>query len=360
MKVSFNGGLFGNEGLCHLGRGIVEEVSKHHTLKIDMPSKVEGYWSKFYNTFEGPEDVYIMNGHVPHLPEIAKTHKNIISVTVFETALPKEWVDALNIPEVKQVWTISEFGKKLILESGVRKPVYVTYVGVDARYKSTDGSLFSKDKSFKFLNVSAPHALGMKDRKGLDILIRAFKEEFRDCPTVTLVLKINSIYADAYNRQLGKPFSIHNYIKKLIPEGGSVNNIAVLTDYLSVPELNNLYNSVHCGVFPARAECFGVPQAEMGTIGKPVITTAYSSTTEFADQRLAVKVKSMQPLDYNIYPYNDSVFAEPDISHLKSLMRQVYNDYEHEEFLAHERAKSYSRFAWEKLGLRMNEYLRKI
>jgi len=360
MNILFNGGFLGREALCYQGRGIVKQLAKYHDVRIDS-QPIGGYWEKFFGKFKDkkPAEVYIMNGHVPHLPELAKKHKNIISITVFETKLPKEWVDALNIPEVKEIWTISKFCKKLISDSGVRKPIKVVYLGIDERFSKRGINLFPKDKSFKFLNVSAPHGLGKKDRKGLDLLIRAFKEEFEDDSKIMLLLKINTIYCDLYNRKRGYSFNLREYIGNLVPKGFKFNNIAILDEYLSTDTLNSLYNSVDCGVFPSRGEAFGLTQAEMMKVGKPVICTDYSAPNEFSDPRLRCKLKGMFPLDYNIYPYNDSLFGECDVAHLRKLMRQVYEKYEEESKIAEKHSKTLSNFDWDVIGENLNKIIKK-
>lgn len=356
MNILFGGGMMGKEALCYQGREILKQIAKYHTVKLLNPAG--GYWEKFDDSFKGKEDILIFNGHVPYLPELAKKHKKIISITQFETTLPKDWVDALNIPEVIEIWVTSEFVRELVLESGVRKPVKVIYLGVDKRFFKKEVDIFPKDKSFKFLNISAPHCLGKKDRKGLDILIKAFKEEFGDNPEFTLILKINTIYCDLYNKKLGKQFNLHKYLLELIPKNFDTKNIAIVTRYLSTEELNDLYNSVDCGVFPSRSEGFGLPQAEMAKIGKLVITSNYSATNEFSDPRLRIKVKEMSKLDYDIYPYGKGLFGEPDIEHLMKLMRRVYKDYKNQIKLAEEHSKTLDKFDWDLIGLKIKKLLK--
>ena len=365
MNISFNGGYIGPEALCYQGREIIKQLdSLGHKIKIDS-QPVSGYWERFFKPLPGPEDVYILNGHVPYLKEIAKEHKKIISICVFEARLPDEWVEALNLPEVKQVWTVSEFGKQLIVESGCKKPVKIIYLGLDKSFFKTKANFFGNDKSFKFLNISAPHGLGKNDRKGLDLLIKAFKKAFGDNPNTTLVLKINTIYANDYNRRLNKVFNVYEYIRSLIPEGHTPNNILVITDYYDTPTLNLLYNSVDVGVFPARAECFGLVQAEMMKIGKPVLYTNYSAPTEFGDPNLAIPIREGQwPLDYNEHPYYDQPFPEVDIDILTGMMRGLYENY-HERYVQGaekhaEYIKKSSLFTWEAVGKRMDIFLKEL
>jgi len=355
MNITCGGGYLGKEAICWQMREILKQLAKYHTINIDS-NLVGGYWEKFFNNFKQEEEsVYIMNGHTPYLPELAKTHKRIIAITQFETTLPKDWVDALNIPEVIEIWVTSKFVRELVLESGVRKPVKVVYLGLDKRFFKKSINIFPKDKSFKFLNISAPHGLGRKDRKGLDILIKAFKEEFGNNPEFTLILKINTIYCDLYNKKLGKQFNLHKYLFDLIPEGFDTKNIAVITTYLSTEELNNLYNSVDCVVQPSRAEGFGLPECEAMKIGIPTITTNYGSTNEFSDPRLRIKIKEkLEPLDYDIYPYGKGLFAEPYVKSLRKLMRRVYEEYKIEKAFAEKHSKTLDKFDWDKIGTKLN------
>ncbi|MCP3684490.1 MAG: glycosyltransferase [bacterium] len=360
MRLIFNGGLFGKEALCYQGREIVKQLSKNNTIKLDC-QEVDGYWKQFYNTFSEEEDFYIMNGHVTYLPELVKKgHKNLISICVFETELPQEWITSLNIPEVKQIWTVSEFCKDLIIKSGVDKPVKVIYLGIDERFKKINGTMFPGDKSFKFLNVSAPHCRGKRDRKGLDILIKTFKREFKDDPNFTLILKINPIYADQFYGKHGMQFDLNAYIRTLIPKGMSPCNISIITTYYDMDKLNGLLNSIDCGVQPSRGEGFGLPEVEMMKIGKPVITTDYSAQAEFSDPILRVKVKEMKALDGNYHPYYTSLFAEPDWQHLRKIMRKVHEKYDEEKQLAEMHADTLDHLTWWKVGERMEAALEEL
>ena len=355
MKLNFNGGLYGREALCYQGRGIVKQLGKEHKINIIGP-KTQGYWAKFYGNFKGREDVYVMNGHVPYLKELAKKHDKIVSIAVLECDFPTEWIDAINLSQVKQIWAISNFVKDM-LKDQVNKPVKTIYLGLDKRLSKTDINIFPKDKSFKFLNVSAPHCIGKRDRKGLDVLIGAFKKEFGDDPTVKLILKINTIYADKLYKRYGTQFNLNNYLRTLLPKGMNTSNIQIITNYLSIEGLNSLYNSVDCGVFPHRSEGFGLSQAEMIKIGKPVITTDYSATNEFSDPSLRIKVKGMWPLDYqNLPPYFKKRFAEPDEEHLRKLMRSTYENRDYKFKLP----AIFKELTWNSVGKKINSYVKEI
>ena len=361
MNIRFNGGLLGREALCFQGRGIVKELSKFAKVKIEG-NPTSGYWEKFYTTFKDDvvEDFYVMNGHPTYLPKLAINHKNIISIVVFETNLPPEWVKSINIPEVKQVWTISEFCKRKILESGVKKDVKVIYLGIDERFKYKNVNIFAEDKTFKFINVCAPHGVDKIDRKGLHILIEAFKEEFGDNDDVLLLLKINTIYADQLNRNLGKSFDIRKYVSQFIPSKMEANNISVITDYFKPEGLNSLYNSIDCGVFPSMGEGLGLPQAELIKIGKPVITTNHSATNEFSDKMLRIKVDRLDSLPYNCFPYYQNTFAYPNKDDLRRLMREVYMDRLKFQKRAKNQSHKVKELNWDLVGKKLKRHLSEL
>ena len=131
-----------------------------------------------------------------------------------------------------------------------------------------------------------------------------------------------------------------------------------MTHYGTTEQLNYLYNSVNCGIFPSRGEGFNLPALEMAKIGKSVITTTYSGHAEFSDKRLQCKVSGFCPLDNSIY--DEGLFGEPDIENLKKLMRQVYENYEKELILAEEHSKTLSKFTWDNVGEKMDKILKEI
>ena len=105
----------------------------------------------------------------------------------------------------------------------------------------------------------------------------------------------------------------------------SDSRIHIIEETLSRPELLALYKACDCFVSLHRAEGFGRGIAEALLLGLQVIATAYSGNIDFCkspqahlvDYRL-VKVKKGQ------YPFGvGQLWAEPDIDHAASLMRQL-------------------------------------
>jgi len=104
----------------------------------------------------------------------------------------------------------------------------------------------------------------------------------------------------------------------------------VITDTLPRDELYALEAACDCFVSLHRSEGFGLALAECMYLGKPVIATGWSATTEFLDAESGLPVKaSLVTLDRNHGPYSKGqVWAEPDIDHAAEQMRRVHRDAE--------------------------------
>ena len=90
-----------------------------------------------------------------------------------------------------------------------------------------------------------------------------------------------------------------------------------------------LYTACDAFVAPSRAEGWGLPISEAMACGLPVIVTGYSGPTEFIgpyarriDHRLVpIKMPYFERADGDL-----GLWAEPDWSHLRHLMREMMSD----------------------------------
>lgn len=128
-----------------------------------------------------------------------------------------------------------------------------------------------------------------------------------------------------------------------------------MTDELATTELPSLYKAADAFVLPTRGEgpspalrraavvvclagaslarlrgvcaCagWGLPIMEAMAMGRPVIATNWSGETMFMDERTAfpVRVASMEPAIGQLYEQGQR-WAEPDVDHLRELMRFVF------------------------------------
>ncbi|HMD61106.1 MAG TPA: glycosyltransferase [Opitutaceae bacterium] len=99
----------------------------------------------------------------------------------------------------------------------------------------------------------------------------------------------------------------------------------LIRETLSRADVYALEAACDCFVSLHRSEGFGLVVAESMYLGKPVIATGWSATSEYlgADNGFPVRF-SLVELDRNYGPYSKgSTWAEPDIGHAAELMRRV-------------------------------------
>ena len=151
------------------------------------------------------------------------------------------------------------------------------------------------------------------ERKNPVALIEAFRREFGDSEDAMLVLKqANGKSARVDEAAAGAP------------------NVRVIDADFDDREIASFHQVLDCFVSPHRSEGFGFNLAESMSLGKPVIATAYSGNVDYMDER------NSYPLDYRLVPIRETagpyargaVWADPDVDHLRSLLRRVYDNAE--------------------------------
>lgn len=102
----------------------------------------------------------------------------------------------------------------------------------------------------------------------------------------------------------------------------------LIAETLSRSDVYALEAACDCFVSLHRSEGFGLAVAECMRLGKPVITTDWSATAEFAraDNSFPVRAK-LVTLEQNHGPYaRGSIWADPDIDHAAEGMRTLFHD----------------------------------
>jgi glycosyltransferase involved in cell wall biosynthesis len=90
-------------------------------------------------------------------------------------------------------------------------------------------------------------------------------------------------------------------------------------------QMGALYRSADCFVLPTRGEGWGMPVLEAMACGLPVISTAWSGPADFltAETGYPLDVKSLVAAEAKCPYYEGFRWADPDIEHLRFLMRHV-------------------------------------
>lgn len=229
----------------------------------------------------------------------------LVTATMCEgTFVPKARVNAIN-QTASLLYVPCRQNRVAFADSGVRVPIRVLPYGVDpARFPYLDRARDGAEP-FTFGTFGA-----LSLRKGADVLVRAFREEFAPAEPVRLLLKSVEPL----------PF---------VPAGDS--RIRVLTGFWADDALLELLRGLDAFVLPSRAEGFGLCGLEAMATGLPTIATDWSGPSDYLDSAdslpLQFRLVDAAATEANGVRYFGE-WAEPDVEHLRSRLRWLY---EHRE-----------------------------
>ena len=243
--------------------------------------------------------------------------QNLVAYLSFEGLIPQQWTDVLNHSNVKMIFVPSNYVKECFIKSGVKDKDKIRIIPHGINPDSMKNIKPHKFDKFTFLFAGTTHNL----RKGYDLAIKSFSEEFKEEDDVQLVLKINKIYNPKQD--------INREIKKYVVKGGN-KNIHYIDNNLSNEELYSLFKGANAYVSPHRSEGFGIFILESLALGTPTIATAASGNMDFCnkDNTFLVDIKDRLAWAPFRFPYERTKWFQPKISDLKKHMRYVYENYE--------------------------------
>ena len=217
------------------------------------------------------------------------------------------------------VWTMSAWGREL-LERHQLPPerIRVVPAGVDPKVFAPASSARPRGDVFRFLCIGK-----WEERKGNAGLVRAFAEEFDPCEPVELVMHCGTSWTRAIDYR--------QEIARLVAGAGRSSARIMASDPLRLEKLVELMRSADTFVLPTRGEAWGLPVLEAMACGLPCIVTDYSGPTEFLNRNngYPIRVEGMckaEDPEFFHAPWDWGMWAQPDLAHLRSLMRFVYRN----------------------------------
>lgn len=194
---------------------------------------------------------------------------------------PKCWIQPMN--ECHQVWVYSSWLRFNYAAAGIPPhKVKVIPLGVDSKtFKpGVEPVRLNTSKSFKFLFVG-----GTIPRKGVDVAVQAFVNEFDASDDVCLIIKDHGA-ATSYKGQ-----TLEALIQHAQASGGP--EILHITDEFPRDLMPGLYAACDCLVQPYRAEGFCLPVLEAMSCGLPVIVTNGGGSADYARSEVVYHVPAL-------------------------------------------------------------------
>jgi glycosyltransferase involved in cell wall biosynthesis len=303
MEVGWNGHFFDYGGFARMNRTMVFGLSNRN---VKVKTEIEPYLThvnsatqkelrRMANIEISPKAPIVFGVTVPS--RVTHSGRKIL-YTMIETSekVHPDYAGKLNLMD--EIWVATEYGKKILQKSNVHPPIYVMPLGVDtSRYKPIKEKMDfgSSMKGYTFVSV-----FRWSYRKGFDILLRAYMEEFSEDEDVSLLL-VSRVVESPEEKGEEKIVSDFNDIKNTINKGSKgLPHVALYTNTISEKDMPKLYNSADAFVLISRGEGFALPFIEAAACELPVIGSNVSGQTDFLNKDNSFLVEPNGYLEANV------------------------------------------------------------
>lgn len=322
LEVCWNGHFLDYGGFARMNRAMAFGLAnKGVTVKLDIEANLLNHVNKatkdqvelMTKIRVSPEAPKVYGVTVPSMLSHAGPK---ILYTMIETSdtIHKDYAGKLNM--VDEIWVPTQYGKEVLQKNGIHPPIYVMPLGVDVeRYRpGIEPFDFGMSlKGFVFISV-----FRWSYRKGYDIMLRAFMEEFSGDEDVTFLMVSRAVECpeDVGRNKIVSDF---NDIKNYITKDGSFPHVALYNEPVPERSMPNIYAAGDAFVLTSRGEGFGLPYLESSACGLPVIGTHCSGQTDFLN-------------DDNSYLVYPSGYVKAEINSNMSRMAKLCHFYEGQMF----------------------------
>lgn len=236
-------------------------------------------------------------------------------------AVPRVWVEQIE-SNVDELWVPSRFVRDTFVRGGGRAD-RVTMIpnGIDTTVFAPNGPTSRPQGARKFVFLFVGGAIR---RKGVDLLLEAYKAAFDPGEDVSLILAVSGA-AGTYQ---------HNSLLPQIERAAndsSFPHLQPLLDSFDDATLASLYRGCDSFVLPYRGEGFAMPLLEAMACGKPAITTALGPSVDFCSGEttylVAAHEEEVPEEPPPLGPLTGTfTWFEPDFAELVRTLRHVYEN----------------------------------
>ena len=231
-----------------------------------------------------------------------------------------------------EIWTPSDFVRDAI---ALKSPIPVLTMPHPIQFPKPDKNWRSRLElpKDKFLFSFIYDLNSYQERKNPLATIKAFKlafsgTEYED--KVGLVIKTQSVENNREQFEL---------LKEALT---GIKNYYIIDQTLSREAVYGLMRATDAYVSLHRSEGFGLTVAESMYLGKPVLSTDWSATTEFVKGHNGCPIRcKLIELEKNYGPYlKGQIWADPDSKHAAEMMGRLYKDKKYYSYISYNAVKS--------------------
>jgi glycosyltransferase involved in cell wall biosynthesis len=226
---------------------------------------------------------------------------------------PDSWVPACAYFD--EIWCPSDFVREAI---SLKAPLPVITMPHAISFAPPAGDARSRFglPADRFLFLVLYDLNSYTERKNPRAAIEAFRRSGLAGRGAALVIKVHNVKGNEAD------------LARLQADVADLPGTVLITETLSRDAVYQLQTACDCYVSLHRSEGFGLVVAECMMLGKPVICTDWSATTEFVNTANGCPVRyRLTPLEKNHGPYGKGqIWAEADPDHAADWMRRLHAD----------------------------------
>lgn len=334
IEVNLHGLFYDVSGYAKVNRNLALQLSKKGIkIKIDPKKSNNQLQQKDIELIKPLESTPISRNHIridsviPTFTEMYSGLYRVLYTTIESYTVPSQFIECCKLYD--EIWVNSVWAKE-ILSKFIDKPIFVVISGVDPAIYTDSGSSFDLSgqcNNFIFLSLFA-----WGYRKGWDVLLKSYFQEFSDKDDVTLLISSRYQGGISVNSKDKIAADINGIMSQF--ESKSLPQLVRYGELLSEEQMPMLYRACDAFILTSRGESVGLPALEASLCGLPVIMTNCSGQQGYLrkDNAFLIDIDRLEPLPVgrsNIHFWDGQIFpAFQDDSVIKQIGKQMRNVYE--------------------------------